>query len=159
VTAPSSTGEVSTRAAAGAELRRLLAADAYTRLLGIELVEGEPGHVVVQMKVGKDHINFNGACHGGAIVSLATVAFGLAANAYGTICLGIDVHVAFPAGAVEGDVLSAESREMSRTRRLSAYRVEVRKNGGELVALYTGTAYRTGKERVAETTNPAPGRE
>jgi len=137
-------------AAVGAELRRLLADDAYTRLLGIELVEGEPGHVVACMKVGKDHINFNGTCHGGAIVSLATVAFGLAANACGTICLGIDIHATFPSGAVEGDVLTAESYEESRTQRLTTYRVEVRKGGGELVALYTGTAYRTGKTRPAD---------
>jgi acyl-CoA thioesterase len=134
-------------AAFGAALQRLLADDAYTRLLGIELVEGEPGHIVVRMKVGKDHINFNGACHGGAIVSLATVAFGLAANACGTICLGIDVHATLSAGAFEGDVLTAESHEESRTRRFTIYRVEVRKGGGDLVALYTGTAYRTDKTR------------
>jgi LAO/AO transport system ATPase len=41
-------------------VRRAIAADAYARHLGLELVEAGHDHATVQMTVGPQHINFNG---------------------------------------------------------------------------------------------------
>jgi acyl-CoA thioesterase len=85
----------------------------------------------------------------GAIFALADTAFGLASNSHGILAAGIDAHIAFPAPASTGEVLTATALEVSRSRRLAIYRVEVHAGNGTLVAVFTGTVYITGKSNAA----------
>ena len=62
-----------------------IAADSYGRHLGLEIVDGGAGSAAVRMRVGPQHLYFNGRCHGGAIFSLADMALGLACNSHGTV--------------------------------------------------------------------------
>jgi LAO/AO transport system kinase len=128
---------------ASAQLRAFCAADPYQRLNGIEFVESGPGTATMRMRVTPQHINFNGTCHGGAIFTLADCAFGVAANQYGVIAAGIDTHLTFQVAALEGDVLTARSLEVSRTTRLAIYRVDVTREDGTHVSSFTGTVYFT----------------
>jgi len=121
------------------------ARDAFCRGLGIELVEGAPGRAVVRVRVEKHHLNFGGAGHGGLTFTLADAAFGVASNAYGIAAAGIDVHMIYNRATRLGDVLTATAHELSRSKRLACYRVDVTRGDGKLVAAMTGTAFISGK--------------
>lgn len=131
-----------------AALRALAARDAFVRHCGIEFVDGGPGHASVRMRVTRDHVNFNGTCHGGAIVTLADTAFGLASNSHGVIAAGIDAHATFQVAVREGDVLVAHATEASLGRKTAVYRVNVVR-GDESVCTFTGTVYVTGRPHDA----------
>jgi phenylacetic acid degradation protein PaaD len=122
---------------------RLAARDPFARRLGIECVEAGPGRAVARLTVGDGHLNFNGACHGGVIFALADTAFGLASNSHGTIAVGIDAHVTYHVAAQLGDTLTASASEISRTRRIAVYRIDVTRGDGALVSAFTGTVYVT----------------
>ena len=135
---------------ARALLERLIVRDAFARHLGLELLEAGEGRASVTMRVRPEHINFWGSCHGGAIFSLADTALGLACNSYGSVAALIDSHMTFSVAVQSGERLTARAEEVSRTRKLGVYRMEVRREDGVLVANLTGTVYRTGKPLPGE---------
>jgi len=125
---------------------RLAAADPFVQSLGIECVDGGPGRAAVRIRIKERHLNFNGSCHGGVIFALADTAFGLAANSHGRVAAGIDTHATFVAAVSRGDVLTATATEVSRSRRIAVYRVDVAREDGTPVSTFTGTVYVTNKE-------------
>ena len=137
-------GESSTQRVA-----RLAAADPFVRLLGIECIDGGEGTATVRMRVRAEHLNFNGSCHGGAIFALADTAFGLASNSR-DVAVGIDVHITYQRAARLGDTLIARAVEMSRSRRLAFYRVDVANGDGQPLTSFTGTVY-VRSDRPADT--------
>ena len=132
-------------AAPALHLSRLAAADPFVCALGVRLLDGGAGHATVAMTVGEKHLNFNGSCHGGAIFALADTAFGLASNSHGHVAAGIDAHITYQAAAALGDTLNATAVEVSRSRRLAVYRVDVAREDGTLLSTFTGTVYITAR--------------
>jgi len=129
-----------------ARLAGWAARDGYCGLLGLTVLAGGPGQATVSMTVGPGHLNFNGACHGGAIFSLADTAFGLASNSHGQLALGINASATFQLAALEGDRLVAQATEVHRGRRTGIYRIEVMRHGRDggapvLISTLTGTVY------------------
>ncbi len=123
-----------------------IAADGYARHLGLELVAAACGTATVRMRVGPQHVNFNGRCHGGAIFSLADMALGLACNSHGTIAALIDGNISISTGVEPGDWLVAHAIEVSRSRKVGVYRVDVSRAGDRAhIACLSGTVYITGK--------------
>jgi LAO/AO transport system ATPase/phenylacetic acid degradation protein PaaD len=123
---------------------RLAAADPYVNATGMRCTQAGPGEAEVRLAVGADHLNFMGGCHGGVIFALADTAFGLAANSHGAMAAGIDAHITYQQGAQAGDTLIARAREVSRSRRLAVYRVDVeRAEDGRVISSFTGTVYLT----------------
>jgi len=122
-------------------IMRLAARDPFVNACAIRCVDAGPGHATVALDVAAMHINFNGACHGGVIFTLADTAFGLASNSHGMIAVGIDAHITYHVAAQLGDKLTATATEVSRTRRIAVYRIDVTRADGKLVAGFTGTVY------------------
>ena len=126
--------------------RHAIASDAYGRHLGMAMVGAGPGWAKVQMAVGPQHVNFNGGCHGGAIFSLADMALGLACNSHGEVALLIDGHISVSVAVPQGTLLLAHAQEVSLTRKLGVYRVEIsRADNGRHIANLSATVYRTGR--------------
>jgi len=95
------------------------------------------------MTLGPQHLNFNGTCHGGAVFALADTAFGLASNSHGRIAAGIDAHITYQLAARAGERLIATATEVSRSRKLAVYRVDVTRADGSAISSFTGTVYVT----------------
>lgn len=127
-----------------ARLATLAGRDAWLNSLGVSLVHADADGVALEMTVMDQHINFNGTCHGGVLFSLADTAFGLASNAHGVIAAAVHADIAFCAPVRSGDVLIAEAVEVSRSRRVGTYRVDV-KSDGQTVAAFTGTVHVTAR--------------
>lgn len=123
-------------------LKKAFAArDGFMRALGIEVVDLGRGTATVRMVVGPGHMNFNQTCHGGAVFALADSAFGVCSNSHGVIAAGIDAHITYNAAPRLGDRLTATAREISRSRKIAAYKIDVESENAGLVATFTGTVY------------------
>ena len=128
---------------AAARLAGLAARDPFVTGLGIELVDGGAGRAVARLAIRAGHLNFNGTCHGGVVFALADTAFGLAANSHGGSAAGIDAHITYQVAVEAGEVLTATAVEVSRSRKLGVYRVDVARADGRLISVFTGTVYVT----------------
>ncbi|WP_222622687.1 methylmalonyl Co-A mutase-associated GTPase MeaB [Ramlibacter albus] len=122
----------------------LWARDPFAQSLGVRLRGAGSGTATVALTLQPSHINFNGTCHGGVTFSLADTAFGLASNSHGVIAAGIDAHITYQNPATTGDTLVARAVEVSRSKKLAVYRVDVtRESDGAALCSFTGTVYRT----------------
>ena len=102
----------------------------YPRLLGIEVLEIEPGYARVAMQFEPGMQNIFGMLHGGAVFSLLDEAFQLACNARGEVAVAQQVSTYFIAAARPGARLIAEAREQNATRKTALYEVRVSRRGG-----------------------------
>ena len=115
--------------------------DPYAEAQGFSLSATTDESVTVSMVVRDDHLNFHEVLHGGALFSLADCAFSLASNAHGDTAMAIDTHLVLTATARLGDSLTATAVEMTRGRTLATYRVDVTRDDGRTVGLFTGTVF------------------
>ncbi len=122
--------------------RQRLGKDALARLLGIEITEMRPGYASAVMKVTPELLNGAGVTHGSAVFALADLAFAAASNSHGIMALALNVNINFIKATTVGAVLTAVAHEDNLTRKTGIYRLEVRDEAGDLVAVAQGLAYR-----------------
>jgi len=126
---------------------KMLAQDAYSTWLGIEIIESKVGYVKVGMIIRKEMLNSMDFAHGGITYSLADTAFGFTANTHGKYAVSIETSINHIEALVEGDYITAESTVDRQKMKIGFNIVEV-KRGEELVALFKGVVYRTTKDWV-----------
>ncbi len=124
-----------------ARVSKHLDEDAYASMLGIDLSEVTDSSITIAMEVKEEHLNFLGVGHGGMVFSLADCAFALASNNAGERAVAIDTHLVLTAGTKAGDRLRARATEASRGRTLGTYRVDVTRDDGRTIGLFTGTVH------------------
>lgn len=118
----------------------MMAADAASQALGIELVETAPGRAVVRMTVRPDMVNGHATAHGGLIFTLADTAFACACNSYGPPTVAAAAEIVFVAPARVGDELVAEAVVRTRFGRAGVYDVTVRR-GHQVIAEFRGRSH------------------
>jgi acyl-CoA thioesterase len=117
--------------------------DRFAHLLGIELTEVEPGHATARLRVAGEHLNGVQIAHGGALFTLADLAFAMACNSYGYTAVALSASIHFLKPAVAGAVLRAEAREISRGGKVSTYTVQITDESTQQVLVaFQGLAYR-----------------
>lgn len=126
----------------------MFAEDAASRGLGMRIEAMGPGYARLSMPVRAEMLNGFKICHGGFITTLADSAFAFACNSSNELTLAAGIVVDFVAPAEEGDLLSAEAREVVLTGRTGIYEVTVTNQKGAIVALLRGRAHRTKNRRV-----------
>jgi acyl-CoA thioesterase len=115
----------------------MMAGDAASKMLGIELDGYGPGWARTRMTVRPDMVNGHGICHGGMIFSVADTAFACACNSWGPVTVAAECDILFVAPARLGDVLTAEARMRSRFGRGGLYDITVQV-GDKLIAEFRG---------------------
>jgi acyl-CoA thioesterase len=132
---------------AGTDGRRIvegmLARDAFSHWLGLELVDLGPGSCTCRLTVRDDMVNGLGVTHGGVVYSLADSALAFACNASGQVTVSIENTIRYPAPVKAGDVLTAVVETVGGSRRLECYNGRITNQDGTVVGLFTGTVYRT----------------
>jgi acyl-CoA thioesterase len=121
----------------------LYARDAASQSLGMAVTAVRPGFAQVTMPVRADMVNGHGLCHGGLIFALGDSAFAFACNTYDEATVGAAASIDFLAGGRAGDTLTAEARELWRTRRNGLYEIVIFSGRGERLALMRGRSYRS----------------
>jgi acyl-CoA thioesterase len=147
VSAPDAAAE---QALAERAVAAMLARDAFSRWLGIEIAELRPRRVAVRMTVRPEMCNGFDVCHGGVTFALADSALAFACNTHGRVTLSVENSISYPAAVHPGDVLTARAEEESASRRLAFYRVRVTNQHDDVVALFRGTVYRTDRALLPE---------
>jgi acyl-CoA thioesterase len=122
-------------------IKQFFTGDHYAKLSGIELLSVSPGIAVAQMQIQPHHLNAVGSVQGGAIFTLADLAFAAASNAYGKVAVAINVSITYMK-AVSSGTLRAEAREVSANPKLGTYTVNVFDENNTLIAVFQGLVYR-----------------
>jgi acyl-CoA thioesterase len=122
----------------------------FGRLVGVEVVDWEPGRASTRLIPRADQTNVHGFVHGGALFAVADTAFEVACNSYGRVCVGLDVSVHYAAPARPGETLVAEAVEVTRSRRVASYRVEVEGEDGVVRCTALAVAFRTDRWHLGE---------
>jgi acyl-CoA thioesterase len=123
----------------------MMAKDAFSRQLGMDVIDVRPNGATVRMRVRADMLNGFAVCHGGVTFALADSALAFASNTHGRVTVSIENSITYPKGVVEGDVLTATAEQESDTNRLAFYKVTVRR-GDDTVAMFRGTVYKTSQD-------------
>jgi acyl-CoA thioesterase len=131
------------------QTRAAIERDAFAKKNGVQLIEVQEGVARAQMRIWPEHINGMGSVQGGAIFTLADLAFAAAVNSHGNVAVAVNVSISFLKAAQSG-TLYAEAQEIARGSKLASCTVRVTDDTGDLVAIFQGMAYRK-KETLAET--------
>lgn len=129
-------------------VHEMIERDAFSRWLGIEVLEIAPRRSTCRMTVREEMVNGFGVSHGGIVFSLADSAFAFACNTHGTLTVSVDNSVTYPAPVNVGDVLTAVCNEDAASGKLSYYSAEVTNQHGVVVALFRGTAFKTSRQHA-----------
>jgi acyl-CoA thioesterase len=118
----------------------MMASDAASRMLGIELLDYGAGWARVQLTIRDDMVNGHDICHGGVIFSLADTAFACACNSWGPVTVAAGADISFVAPGRLGDRLTAEARVRARYGHHGIYDVAVTR-GEQLIAEFRGRSH------------------
>ena len=115
--------------------------DRFAELIGAELIEANEGYAKARMKVEERHLNGGDICQGGAVFTLADLAFAAAVNSHGTLTFAITSTITYVRSAHE-EWLYAEARETVNHHSVPFCEVKVTDESGNLIAVFTGSGYR-----------------
>ncbi|HRI19953.1 MAG TPA: hydroxyphenylacetyl-CoA thioesterase PaaI [Panacibacter sp.] len=124
---------------------RMMEVDYFSQWMGVQILATGEGYSKIQMTLRKEMLNGFGIAHGGITFAFADSAFAFACNSDGKITVALDVSISFPKSGKEGDVLTAEAKQINKTTRTGLYLIEVKNQHGDLVALFKGTCFKTEK--------------
>jgi acyl-CoA thioesterase len=119
--------------------------DAFSKWLGIEIVEVGEGGCVLKMTIREEMTNGFKIAHGGITYSLADSALAFAANSHGRKSVSVETSISHTQQCLVGDVITAKAIEKSISNKIAIYEITIANQKEETVALFKGTVYRTSK--------------
>lgn len=115
--------------------------DRFAAANGAQVVDVAEGCAKAVMTVEERHLNGANVCQGGAIFTLADLAFAAAVNSHGLATVGTANNITYMRSAKLGDILTAEAKEENH-HKLPFCEVRVCNQEGALICVMTGMAYR-----------------
>ncbi|MGV0924368.1 hydroxyphenylacetyl-CoA thioesterase PaaI [Empedobacter tilapiae] len=131
-------------------LNAMLDHDKFSEWLGLEVIEVREGYAKLQVAIRPEMMNGVGSVHGGVTFAMADSAFAFSCNMYNNISVALDVHISFTKAGKVGDVFTIEAKEVHSSKRTGIYDIKVTNQNNELIALFKGTCFRTGKPLIEE---------
>ncbi len=122
------------------ELQELYKNDRFATNAGCKIVEADKDKVICELPICDDLLNAHNSVMGGAIFTLADLAFAVASNLNGVPSVAIESNIRFYA-ASKGTKLIAKCTTDKDGRALGYYTVEVTDDLGKKIAGYTAVAF------------------
>mgnify|MGYP000123780146 CR=1 FL=1 len=119
--------------------------DAFSKWLGVEIVEVSEGFAELKLTVREDMTNGFKIAHGGISYSLADSALAFASNSHGRKSVSVETSISHTKQCLVGDVMTAKAIEKSISNKIAIYEIIITNQKDETVALFKGTVYRTSK--------------
>ncbi len=116
-----------------------MAKDAFSRWMGVAVVQIETGKCKLSMKVKSDMLNGFQIAHGGLTYSLSDSALAFAANSYGQHAVSIDTSIKHLYPVKDGDLLLANCLVKNKGKSIGVFTVDVFNQDEKLVSYFTGT--------------------
>jgi acyl-CoA thioesterase len=123
-----------------AEIIKFFEKDRFAANSGVELIEADAGRAQARLNITPGHLNAAGGVQGGAIFTLADLAFAAATNSQGALTVGVSASIQY-FRAPSGHYITAVAQEISRSRKLCGCNVDIFDEDGSLVARFSGTGY------------------
>ena len=127
-------------------VNKMLTNDLMSQWLGIELISVEKGNVTLKATVRKEMTNGFNIAHGGITYSISDSSLAFSANAHGIQAVSVETSISHLKPVYAGDVLTTTVDEISMSKRIGVYIVNVYNQDNVLVSTLKGTMYRNGKE-------------
>jgi acyl-CoA thioesterase len=108
--------------------------DTFARLIGMKLIELQPGFARATLSVTHATINIYQMAHGGAIFSVADQACEAAGNSFGEPAVALQHSIHFLNAGKSGDLLEATAKVTNRSNRIGLIEFEVRNQEGLLLS-------------------------
>jgi len=122
---------------------KMLSGDAFSKWLGIEILEISSGYCKLKMQVRKEMTNGFDIAHGGITYSLADSALAFAANSYGIQSLSVETSIKHTKKVMNGDTLIAETKEIEQKEKTATFVINIVNQEGIEVAEFNGKVYIT----------------
>jgi acyl-CoA thioesterase len=116
----------------------------FAGLLNITLKDVSEGYALCEMTYTEQMDNIFGMAHGGAIFSLIDEAFEISSNSHDHVAVALNINVTYMRPPRKNSLLTAESKEINRTRRTASYHITV-KDDQHLIAVCQALVYITDK--------------
>ena len=110
-------------------------------MAGVELMEISEGYAKARMLITPEHLNGGGVCQGGALFTLADLAFAAAVNSHLVLTFSTTSNITIFRSVTEGYVF-AEANEIVNHPRLPYAEVKITDEKGQLIAIFTSSGYR-----------------
>ncbi len=114
--------------------------DRFASYTGIKLTKIDIGYAEAELALEEKHLNGVNIVQGGVFFTLADFAFAAASNAKGLVTVSINASIAYFKSPT-GKKLTAKAKEISSSRKLCNYVVDIFDEDGTLVAKFNGTGY------------------
>ena len=115
--------------------------DRFASMAGVELMEISEGYAKARMLITPEHLNGGRVCQGGALFTLADLAFAAAVNSHLVLTFSTSSNITFFQSVAQGYVY-AEAREIVNHPRLPYAEVKITDEDGRLIAVFTSSGYR-----------------
>ncbi len=115
--------------------------DRFAMNAGVELLETGEGYARARMLITPEHLNGGGVCQGGALFTLADLAFAAAVNSHLVLTFSTSSNITFFKSVASGYVY-AEAHELMNHPRLPYGEVKVFDENENLIAVFTSSGYR-----------------
>ena len=119
----------------------MLTNDRFALNAGVEIMTIEPGYAKARMLVTKDHLNAGGVCQGGALFTLADLAFAAVGNSRQKLTLSLTTTISF-LHTVSSGYVYADAVEVFNHAKIPFIEVRLTDEHTNLVAVFTSTGYR-----------------
>lgn len=135
---------------AGEVVMKMYSEDKFSAWLGLGIEEVGLGFCKLHFQIREDMLNGFQSVHGGILFSAADSALAFAAATHGSISVAVEVAISFTRPAKVGDLLTVEARELHKGNKIAVYDIRTYNQQSELVTVFKGTVYRTGKPFLGE---------
>ncbi len=115
--------------------------DRFAVMAGAELLEVREGYAKARMLITSQHLNGGDVCQGGALFTLADLAFAAAVNSHLKLTFSTTSSITFVRSVAKGYVY-AEANEIVNHHRMPFGEVRITDEQGNLVAVFTSSGYR-----------------
>lgn len=122
-------------------LKDMLSNDRFAAEAGVELVDIRKGYAKARMLVTERHLNAGGICQGGALFTLADLAFAAVANSGMQLTLSLNANITFLRSVSSGYIF-AEAVETFNHAKIPFVEVRISDENGNLIAVFTSSGYR-----------------
>ncbi len=124
----------------------MLANDAYSQWLGIELLALDKGCCELKMTTRPEMLNGFHILHGGITYALADSALAFAANSFGKHALSVETSISHLAKVKQEEIIFAKAILIHSGKKFSSFDIKIMNSNHELVASFRGTVYNSEKE-------------
>ena len=127
-------------------LEKMINGDAFSKWLGIEVLEITNIICKLKLKVREEMTNGFKIAHGGITYSLADSCLAFSANADGFQAVSIETSISHTKKVTSGDTLTATSKQINKSSKTALYYITITNQNNQEVAHFKGTVFRTKKE-------------